>query len=72
MRPQLRRGPFAAAVETGAGLHPDGVGGEGPQALQGLLGGQAFGQLRDREDAMRRAQASGQGPICTLYPTSRD
>ena len=42
---QLCRWPFAAAVEAGAGLDPNGVGGEGPQAVKSLLGGQAFGQL---------------------------
>lgn len=45
-RSQLRHGSPAAAVETGAGLHANGVGGEGLQAAEGLLGGRAFRQLQ--------------------------
>ena len=45
MSSQLFRGPFAATIEASAGLHPDGVRGEGLQAMESLLGGHAFRQL---------------------------
>lgn len=48
MGPQLGRRPSAAAVETGAGLNPNGICGEGSQVMKGLLGGHAFRQLRER------------------------
>lgn len=48
MGPQLRCRPSAAAVETGAGLNPNGVCGEGSQVMKGLLGGRAFRQLQGR------------------------
>ena len=42
---QLCCWPLAATIEASAGLHPNGVGREGLQAVQSLLGGQAFSQL---------------------------
>lgn len=48
MGPQLCCRPSAAAVETGAGLNPNGVCGEGSQVMKGLLGGSAFRQLQGR------------------------
>lgn len=45
MSSQLRHGPFAATVEAGASLYPNGVRGEGLQAVKHLLGGHAFRQL---------------------------
>lgn len=59
---QLCCGPSAAAAEARAGLHPDRVRGEGLQAVKGLLGGHAFGQLQEAKDEKRprhRSQTAG-------------
>lgn len=48
MGPELCCRPFPAAVEAGAGLHPDQVRREGLQAVKHLLRGPAFRQLQER------------------------
>lgn len=48
MGPELCHWPFPAAVEAGAGLHPDQVRREGLQAMKRLLCGSAFRQLQER------------------------